>query len=32
VKAVKNTLLYFGAHKDELFAAAAVATADGNEQ
>jgi electron transport complex protein RnfG len=32
VKAVKNTLLYFGAHKDELFAAAAVAAADGNEQ
>jgi electron transport complex protein RnfG len=32
VKAVKNTLLYFGAHKDELFAAAARAAADGNDQ
>jgi electron transport complex protein RnfG len=32
VKAVKNTLIYFGAHKDELFAAAARAAADGNDQ
>jgi electron transport complex protein RnfG len=32
VKAVKNTLIYFGAHKDELFAAAARTAADGNEQ
>jgi electron transport complex protein RnfG len=32
VKAVKNTLLYFGAHKDELFATAARAAADGNDQ
>jgi electron transport complex protein RnfG len=32
VKAVKNTLLYFGAHRDELFAAAARAAADGNDQ
>jgi electron transport complex protein RnfG len=32
VKAVKNTLLYFSAHKDELFAAAARAAADGNAQ
>jgi electron transport complex protein RnfG len=32
VKAVKNTLLYFAAHKDELFAAAARAAADGNDQ
>jgi electron transport complex protein RnfG len=32
VKAVKNTLLYFGAHKDELFAAAARAAADGTDQ
>ena len=32
VKAVKNTLLYFRAHRDELFAAAARAAADGDEQ
>jgi electron transport complex protein RnfG len=32
VKAVKNTLLYFGAHKDELFAAAARAGDVGNDQ
>jgi electron transport complex protein RnfG len=32
IKAVKNTLVYFGAHKDELFAAAAHAAADGNDQ
>jgi electron transport complex protein RnfG len=32
VKAVKNTLLYFAAHKDELFAAAARSAADGNDE
>ena len=32
IKAVKNTLLYFAAHKDELFAAAARAAADGNDR
>ena len=32
VKAVKNTLVYFDAHKDELFAAAARGAADGNDQ
>jgi electron transport complex protein RnfG len=32
VKAVKNTLLYFRAHKDELFAAATRAAAEGNGQ
>ena len=32
IKAVKNTLLYFAAHKDELFAAAARAAADGNDE
>ena len=32
VKAVKNTLVYFRAHKDELFGAAARTAADGNEQ
>jgi electron transport complex protein RnfG len=32
VKAVKNTLVYFAAHRDELFAAAAGAAADGNDQ
>ena len=31
VEAVKNTLLYFSAHKDELFAAAAAAARDGDE-
>jgi electron transport complex protein RnfG len=32
VKAVRNTLLYFRAHKDELFGAAARVAADGSEQ
>jgi electron transport complex protein RnfG len=32
VKAVRNTLVYFAAHKDELFAAAARAAAEGNAQ
>jgi electron transport complex protein RnfG len=32
VEAVKNSLLYFTAHRDELFAAAARAAADGNDQ
>jgi electron transport complex protein RnfG len=32
VKAVRNTLLYFAAHRDELFGAAARAAADGNDQ
>jgi electron transport complex protein RnfG len=32
VKAVKNTLLYFAAHKDELFAAAARSAAAGSDE